>query len=231
MKCSIETSCDNPHLQTVDNQVFCFNCYGLYQKGIKKSIFQKYKCCDNPNRLKTPIQDICTNCGNIEMSFTDQPSFLENDEYQKNILYKSKKVHVPYKYLKSIFPEIRFGKIYDFILESIQYIQDFYKLKRKPYTKYVPYLYNFYQEKDSNIPIIQNFNENKDLILDQKIIDKLNELYIKYSDNKKIINKSKNIKSDNINIKPVDDEEILNKYYYFNKSKNQYFKKNTILSI
>ena len=224
MKCSIETSCDNPHLQTVDNQVFCFNCYGLYKKGIK-SIFQKYKCCDNPNILITPIQNICTNCGNIEMLFTDQPSFLENDEYQTNILYKSKKVHVPYKYLKIKFPEIKYEKIYDFILESIQYIQDFYKLKRKPYTKYVPHLYNFYQEKDSNIPIIQNFNENKDLILDQKIIDKLNELYIKYSDSKKIINKSKNIKSDNINIKPVDNEEILNKYYYFNKSKNQYFKK------
>ena len=116
-------------------------------------------------------------------------------------------------------------KKYDFILESIPYIQDFYKLKRKPYTKYVPYLYNFYQEKDSNIHIIQNFNENKDLILDQKIIDKLNELYNEYSDSKKIINKSKNIKSDNINIKSVDNEEILNKYYYFNNSKNQYFKK------
>ena len=133
-------------------------------------------------------------------------------------------MHVPYKYLKIKFPEIKFEKIYDFILESIQYIQDFYKLKRKPYTKYVPYLYNFCQEKDSNIPIIKNFNENKDLILDQKIIDKLNELYIKYSDSKKIINKSKNIKSDNIDIKPVDDEEILVKYYYLNK-KNNYFKK------
>ena len=165
------------------------------------------------------------------MTFTDQSSFLENDEHQTNVLYKSKKVHVPYKYLKSKFPEIKFEKIYDFILESIQYIQDFYKLKRKSYTKYVPYLYNFYQEKDSNIPIIQNFNENKDLILDQKIIDKLNELYIKYSDSKKIINKSKNIKSDNINIKPVDNEEILNKYYYFNKSKNQYFKKHDTINL
>ena len=36
------------------------------------------------------------------------------------------------------------------------------------------------------IPIIKNFNENKNLILDQKIIDKLNELYIKYSNSKKI---------------------------------------------
>ena len=87
-------------------------------------------------------------------------------------------------------------------------------------------MYNFYQEKDTNIPIIKNFNENKNLFLDQKIIDKLNELYIKHSHNKKIIvNKSKNITSYNINITPVDNEEILNKYYYFNKSKNQYFKK------
>ena len=184
---------------------------------------KKNQCCENPNILKTRIQNICTNCGNIETPIINGPSFLENDEYQTNILYKSKKVHVPYRYLKSKFPEIKFEKIYDFILESVQYIQDFYKLKRKPYTKYVPYLYNFYQEKDSNIPIIQNFNENKDLMLDQKIIDKLNELYIKYSDSKKIINKSNNIKSDNINIKPVNDEEILNKYYYFNKSKKPIF--------
>ena len=179
MSCSIKSTCDNPHLQTVDNQVFCFNCYGLYQKGIKKAIFQKYKCFDNPNILKTPVQDICTNCGNIEMTFNEQPTFLENDEYQTNILYKSEKVLVPYKYLKTKYPEIKFEQIYDFILESIQYIQDFYKLKRKPYSKYVPYLYNFYQEKDLNIPIIQNYNENQNLILNQKIIDKLNELYIK----------------------------------------------------
>ena len=96
MKCSIETSCEvSIDLQTVDTQAFCFKCYGLYQKGIKKTIFEKYKCSDNPNIIKTPIQDICRNCGTIEMTFTDYSSFLENDEYQKNILYKSKKVHVP----------------------------------------------------------------------------------------------------------------------------------------
>ena len=213
-------------LESVDNQIFCFNCYGLYEKGIKKVIYQKFECCDNPNILETLIQNICTNCSNIEMVYTEEPSFLENDEYQTNVLYKSKKVHVPYKYLKSKFPEIRFEKIYDFILESIEYIQYFYKIKRKNFTKYVAHLYNFYQEKDTNIPIIKNFNENKNLILDRKIIDKLNELYIKYSNSKKnILNKSKNIKSYNINIKPVDNEEILNKYYYFNESKNQYFKK------
>ena len=225
MKYSLENTCSNLKLETIDNQIFCFNCYGIYEKGIKKVIYQKFECCDNPNIRETPIHNICTNCGNIEMVYTEAPSFLENDEYQTNVLYKSKKVHVPYKYLTSKFPEIKFEKIYDFILESIEYIQDFYKIKGKPFTKYVPHLYNFYQEKDTNIPIIKNLNENKELILDQKIIDKLSELYIKHSNSKKIVNKSKNIKSYNINIKPVDNEEILKKYYYFNKTKNQYFKK------
>ena len=67
------------------------------------------------------------------MTFSNQQSFLENDEYQTNVLYKSKKVYVPYKYLKTKYPEIKCEKIYDFILKSIQYIQDFYKLKRKPF--------------------------------------------------------------------------------------------------
>ena len=44
------------------------------------------------------------------MTFTDRPSFLENDEYQANVLYKSKKVHIPYKYLKTKYPEIKFEK-------------------------------------------------------------------------------------------------------------------------
>ena len=51
--------------------------------------------------LYTRIQNICRNCGNIEIPIINEPSFLENDEYQTKILYKSKKVHVPYKYLKN----------------------------------------------------------------------------------------------------------------------------------
>ena len=31
-------------------------------------------------------------------------------------------------------------------------------------------MFHIYHEKDSNIPIIQNFNENKNLILDQKLL-------------------------------------------------------------
>ena len=76
MKCCLETTCSNPMLESVDNQIFCFNCYGLYEKGIKKTIYQKYQCCDNPNILETPIQNICTNCGNIEMIYTEEPSFF-----------------------------------------------------------------------------------------------------------------------------------------------------------
>ena len=46
----------------------------------------------------------------------------------KQIFYiKSKKVHVPYKYIRSKFPEIKYEKIYNFILESMNHIQDFYK--------------------------------------------------------------------------------------------------------
>ena len=52
--------------------------------------------------------------------------------------------------LNQNFQKLNMKKIYDFILESIQFIQDFYKLKRKSYTKYVPYLYNFIKKK---IPI------------------------------------------------------------------------------
>ena len=59
MKCSVETMCSNPHLEKVNNQVFCFNCYGLYESGIKKKIFEKNQCCDDPNILKTRIQNIC----------------------------------------------------------------------------------------------------------------------------------------------------------------------------
>ena len=129
---------------------FLFQLLWFISGRSKEKNFEKNQCCDDPNILYTRIQNICRNCGNIEIPIINEPSFLENDEYQTNILYKSKKVHVPYKYLKIKFPGIKFEKMYDFILESIRYIQDFYKLKRKPYTKYVPYLYNFYQEK---IPI------------------------------------------------------------------------------
>ena len=98
MKCSLENTCSNHKLEAIDNQIFCFNCYGIYEKGIKKVIYQKFECCDNPNILETPIQNICTNCGNTEMVYTEEPSFLENDEYQTNVLYKSKK----YTYLINI---------------------------------------------------------------------------------------------------------------------------------
>ena len=154
-------------------------------------------------------EGICISCGTIHQIFTNKLEFQENDAHQTNVLYKIKKVHNPYKYLKKNYPQIKNEKIYDFILESIQIIQYFYKLKRKPFGKYVPYLYNFYRENNESIPNL--FKTDKNLILEKEIIDKLNGL----TNNK---NKSKIIKPKNI--KSFDE-----KYYYFNKSKNDYFKK------
>ena len=55
------------------------------------------------------------NCSNIHQIFTNKLEFQENDAYQTNILYKIKKVHNPYKYLKKNYPQIKDEKIYDFI--------------------------------------------------------------------------------------------------------------------
>ena len=219
MKCSIESTCSNPKLETIDNEVFCFNCYGSYEKGVKKTIYQTYQCCENPNIVFSNLYDICYQCGTLHEKITNELPYLENDQYQTNILHKSKKIHIPYKYLKKLFPEIKYEKIYDFILNSIQFIQDYYKLKRKPYTKYVPYLYNFYRENIPDIPIINHF-ENNNLILEKEIID---ELYKLLNIKTNII--SNYIKSNNINNKPINNEDILKKFYYFNKSKNKYLKK------
>ena len=221
MKYSLTTDFSNPKLQAVDNQIFCFNCYGTYEKGqkISNQKIDKYQCCETPNIVFTDLYDICYECGTIHEKIVNQLPYLENDEYQTNILYKSKKVHVPYKYLKSQYPEIKYEKIYDFILNAIQFIQDYYRLKRKPYTKYIPHLYNFYRENIPNAPIIDHF-VNNNLILEQEIIDKLYELL-----NIKTNIVSNYIKSNNVTKKPVNDKDILKKFHYFNKSKNKYFKK------
>ena len=70
-------------------------------------------------------------------------------------------------------------------------------------------MYNFYRENDKSIP--NKFKTDKNLILEKEIIDKLNEL----SNNKNV---SKIIKP-KYDKKPTIDD----KYYYFNKSKNNYF--------
>ena len=35
MKCAIKTTCPKPHLEVITDEVFCFNCYGLYEKDKK----------------------------------------------------------------------------------------------------------------------------------------------------------------------------------------------------
>ena len=190
------TCCSNPDIKKLNEDYYvCLNC--LFSAPIINKKFDD-DCCNNPN---INSDGICLTCSTIHQIFTNKLEFQENDVYQTNVLYKLKKVHNPYKYLKKNYPKIKDKKIYDFILESIQIIQDYYKLRRKPFTKYVPYLYNFYRENNESIPNI--FKIDKDLILEKEIIDKLNEL----TNNK---NKSKIIK-------PKNDEKFDEKYYYFNK--------------
>ena len=45
-------------------------------------------------------------------------------------------------------------------------------LKDRPFKKYVPYLYNYYQMKNKNIPIIDSFKKEKDLFLEEKLLKK-----------------------------------------------------------
>ena len=52
MKCSLETTCSKPKLEAVDNQIFCFNCYGLYEKD-KKIYKNKYNKSTNNFELLT----------------------------------------------------------------------------------------------------------------------------------------------------------------------------------
>ena len=195
--------CNIPDIKNLNEEYYvCTNCLFFALITDKKSD----DCCNNPN---INSDGICISCGAIHQIYINKLEFQENDAYQTNILYKTKKVHNPYKYLKKNYPQIKNEKIYDFILKSIQIIQDFYKLKRKSFGKYVPYLYNFYRENDKSLPNI--FKTDKDLILEKEIIDELNKL----TNNK---NKSKIIKQKN-------NEIFDEKYYYFNKSKNNYFKK------
>ena len=61
-------------------------------------------------------------------------------------------------------------------------------------------MYNYYRENNTNIPKINKFKTDKNLILEKEIIDKLNKL----SNNK---NTSKIIKPKN-DKKPIIDNEI-----------------------
>ena len=221
--CSTESRCQKPNTIVVDDEKFCLNCFQSFKISDEKPInikINKYNCCENPNIIFGDLNDICISCGAIHTKIINELPYLEDDQYQTNVMYTSKKIHIPYKYLKKIYPEIKYERVYDFLLNSIQIIQDHYKLQRKPYTKYTPVLYNFYREIYPEIPVIENF-KNNDIVLDKQIV---NQLY-------KLLNIETNITSNYIKTnekdnKPIiDDETILKKYYYFNKTKNKYFKK------
>ena len=222
MNCSATTKCSNPKISKMGDEFFCFNCFQSFIKdeNTTPERVNIYQCCENPNIHFGDQNDVCISCGTIHQKIINELPYMEGNEYQ-TVLHKSKKVHVPYKYLKFNYPEIKYEQIYDFILNAIQFIQDYYNLKRKPYSRYVSFLYNFYKHNKRDVPEIEHFISKKDLILDQNIIDRLYELLNTKPNNNKI----SNIKPNNITKKPTNDEEILKRYYYFNKSKNQYFKK------
>ena len=132
--------CDNQDIKKLDKDNYvCLHCLFMMPIIDKKSD----DCCKNMN---VSPDGICISCGTNHQIFTNKLDYQKNDTYQTNVLYKIKKFHNPYKYLKKNYPKIKNVKIYDFILESIQFIQDSYQLKRKPFGKYVSYLYNFYRE-------------------------------------------------------------------------------------
>ena len=222
MKCSATSSCSNPKIVNMEDEFFCFNCYQNFKKeeNTTPERVNIYQCCNTPDIHFGDLNDVCINCGTIHQKIINELSYLENDEYQ-TVLHKSTKVHVPYKYLRFNYPEIKYTEIYDFIQNAIDFIKSHYNLSRRPYSKYVPFLYNFFRLNKKNIPNIPQFNTNKDLIVDKNILDRLYELL----DAKPNKNQILNIKSSNISKKPTVNEEDLAKYYYFNKSKNQYFKK------
>ena len=222
MNCSATSSCSNPKIVHMEDEFFCFNCYQNFKKeeNTTQERVNPYQCCENPNIHFGDLNDVCINCGTIHQKMMNELNYMEDDEYQ-TVLHKSKKVHVPYQYLRMNYPEIKYTEIFDFIQNAIDFIKNHYNLSRRPYSKYTPFLYNFYRLNKLNIPEIKHFNKNKDLIVDKNILDRLYELL----DAKPNKNQILNIKSSNISKKPTTNEEDLIKYYYFNKSKNQYFKK------
>ena len=79
-------------------------CYGLYESGITKKIIFKNQCCDDPNILKTRIQNICRkNYLNKKYNLNNR-IILFLDESFENIRKHLKLKHFPIsKYLNTIY--------------------------------------------------------------------------------------------------------------------------------
>ena len=219
MSCSETNYCSNPNIINTDDNLFCLNCYASFKKDKNTKTVQvdNYQCCDNPNIIYQDDFDYCVNCGTIHQKFVQTSIYLENDKFITNVLHQNKKIHLPYKYLQKIYPQIKSSVIYNFIMESIDEIKKFYNLKERAFKTYVPYLYNYYQMKNKNIPIIDDFKKEKDLFLEE-LLKKINEIHSKYFDSvdNEIETTIKEL---------VIDDKPSNKYYCFNKTKNKYLKK------
>ena len=45
-----------------------------------------YQCCETPDIHFGDLNDVCTNCGSIHQKIINELPYLENDEYQTNVL-------------------------------------------------------------------------------------------------------------------------------------------------
>ena len=93
MNCSSTTSCSNPKISKMEQEFFCFNCFQSFIKDENTTPEQVniYQCCEIPNIFFGDLQDVCINCGTIHQKITNELPFMEGDEYQTNVLNKSKK--------------------------------------------------------------------------------------------------------------------------------------------
>ena len=95
------TCCIKSDIKKLNEDYYvCLNCLFSIPIIDKKSD----DCCDNMN---ISSEGVCLNCSTINRIFTNKLDYKVNDSYQTNVLYKIKKVHNPYKYLKKNCPEIK----------------------------------------------------------------------------------------------------------------------------
>ena len=79
--------CNNPDIKKLDNDNnICLNCLTLIEIIDEKT--KNDNCCDNMN---ISSDGICINCSTVHEVFTNKLDYQENDAYQTNVLYKTKK--------------------------------------------------------------------------------------------------------------------------------------------
>ena len=100
----IMTCCARPNIKKLEEEYYvCINCLFSIPIIDKKSD----DCCNN---LNISSEGVCLNCSTIHQIFTNKLDYQENDAYQTNVLYKLKKIHNPYNYLRKIILKLKMKK-------------------------------------------------------------------------------------------------------------------------